>query len=167
MSTGLIGGNVVDAAPPLHNTKALNFQGFLLPRPSSMDLNAVLQQLQTSLPDLSAVYVFGSYAKGQQTPDSDLDLAILIDGPEPDPVTLWQLAGELADTAGCPVDLVDLRAASTVFQYQIITTGQRLWTHGSQAALYESFILSEKTALDSARADLLADILKEGRIHAR
>ena len=45
-------------------------------------------------------------------------------------------------------------------QYRIITTGQRLWARDSQAALYESFILSQKTALDEARAGLLQDIQK-------
>ncbi|MEO7161227.1 MAG: nucleotidyltransferase domain-containing protein, partial [Polaromonas sp.] len=64
----------------------------------------------------------------------------------------------------CPVDLLDLRAASTVMQYQIITTGQRWWVSDAQAALYEAAILS-KTALDSARAGLLGDIQKRGSIY--
>jgi len=64
------------------------------------------------------------------------------------------------------VDLVDLRTASTVMQYQIITTGERLWARDGQAALYESFILSEKTALDTARAPLLQDILRTGKVLA-
>ena len=73
----------------------------------------------------------------------------------------------LADLAGCPVDLLDLRAASTVMQYQVITTGQRWWAKDAQAALYEAAVLSEKTALDSARAALLADIGKEGSVYGR
>jgi hypothetical protein len=82
-------------------------------------------------------------------------------------VALWELSGALADLAGCPVDLLDLRAASTVMQYQIITTGQRWWSSDSQAALYEAAVLSEKTALDTARAGLLGDIQKRGRIYGR
>jgi hypothetical protein len=50
-------------------------------------------------------------------------------------------------------------------QYQIITTGERWWARDLQAALYEAAILSEKTALDSARAGLLADIRQRGSIH--
>jgi len=60
-----------------------------------------------------------------------------------------------------------LRAASTVMQYQVITTGRRLWSAGLQADLFECFVLSEKTALDEARAPLLADIAATGRIYAR
>jgi hypothetical protein len=80
---------------------------------------------------------------------------------------LWTLSSDLADSAACPVDLLDLRAASTVMQYQIITTGQCWWTRDTQAALYECAILSEKTALDSARAGLLADINATGIIYDR
>lgn len=65
-----------------------------------------------------------------------------------DSLTLWELADKLADMAGCPVDLLDLRAASTVMQYQVITTGQRLWSTGLRAGLFECFVLSGKTALD-------------------
>ena len=131
-----------------------------------MKLDAIQARLQTAIPSLSAIYLFGSRARGTAGPDSDADLAILADAP-PDPVALWTLAGDLADLAGCPVDLVDLRAASTVMQYQIIMAGRRLWARDAGVDLYETFILSEKTALDEARARLLGDIAREGRIHGR
>ncbi|MBF0154719.1 MAG: nucleotidyltransferase domain-containing protein [Magnetococcales bacterium] len=122
--------------------------------------------LQEALPELLAFYAFGSCVSGDAGPESDLDLAILIPG-RADPVALWRLSGNLAEIAGCPVDLLDLRAASTVMQYQVITTGRRIWEKDHQAALYESFILSEKTALDEARAPLLKIIHQEGTIHGR
>lgn len=84
-----------------------------------------------------------------------------------EPLLLWQTAGELADIVAVPVDLLDLRAVSTVMQYQVITTGRRLWNKDSQAGIFESYILSEKTALDTARAALLADIQKKGKVHGR
>ena len=133
---------------------------------SSMNIDALVTHLHARLPSLLAVYLFGSQASGTAGADSDLDLAVLVAG-EVEPLRLWQLSGDLADIAGCPVDLLDLRAASTVMQYQIITSGRRLWAADAQAALFESFILSEKTALDSARAGLLADIQKEGRVYGR
>lgn len=127
---------------------------------------AIIQLLQRSLPSLLAVYMFGSQAKGTAQADSDLDLAVLVAG-YAKPLQLWQLSSELADIANCPVDLVDLRQASTVMQYQIITTGKRLWQKDAQAALYEAAILSDKTELDSARAPLLAEIYKTGKIYGR
>lgn len=131
-----------------------------------MDRLAIQRTVQERLPGLLGLYAFGSRIQGTARSDSDLDLAVLVAG-YADPLELWDLAGELADLAGCPVDLLDLRAASTVMQYQVITTGQRWWAKDAQAALYEAAVLSEKTALDSARAALLADIGKEGSVYGR
>ncbi|AZF30926.1 Nucleotidyltransferase domain protein [Pseudomonas sp. R4-35-07] len=131
-----------------------------------MNFEKVLTHLQANLPGLLAVYVFGSQVTGEANADSDLDLAALIEG-SIDPLHLWRLSGELADIVRVPVDLLDLRAASTVMQYQVIMTGRRLWSRDSQAGIFESYILSEKTALDSARAELLVDIHKDGTVYGR
>lgn len=124
----------------------------------------VVTALHTALPDLQAIYLFGSQASGDAGPDSDIDLAVLTGAPR-DSVTLWELSADLALLCGLHVDLLDLRSASTVMQYQVITTGERIWASDSSAALYESFILSEKTSLDEARAGLLQDIASRGRVH--
>lgn len=131
-----------------------------------MNRKALLDLLCSRVPGLLAIYAFGSRIQGTAGPQSDLDLAVLVAG-YADPLDLWALAGDLADLAGCPVDLLDLRAASTVMQHQIISTGQRCWAKDAQAALYEAAILSEKTALDTARAGLLDDIQKRGTVYGR
>ncbi len=131
-----------------------------------MNQTSIIQTLQARLPHLLGVYAFGSRMTGTARPGSDLDLAVLVAG-YAEPLVLFGLAGELADVAGCTVDLLDLRAASTVMQYQIITTGQRWWAGDAQAALYEAAVLSEKTALDTARAGLLADIQQRGTVYGR
>lgn len=89
-----------------------------------MNKGDLLNFVQTHLGGLLALYAFGSRIHGTATASSDLDLAVLVAG-YADPVLLFDLAGQLADQAGCAVDLVDLRAASTVMQYQIITMGER------------------------------------------
>jgi len=134
--------------------------------PMPIARESILQALQTRVPNLLAVYAFGSRIQGMATADSDLDLAVLVEG-YADPLALWALAGDLAVMAGSDVDLLDLRAASTVMQYQIITKGERWWTADAQAGIYEAAILSEKTTLDTARAGLLADIEQRGSIYGR
>ena len=129
-------------------------------------IERLVATLQARLPNLLAVYGFGSRVQGTAGPGSDLDMAVLVAG-YADVLLLWQLAGELADMAGCTVDLLDMRAASTVMQYQVITQGARWWARDAQASLYESAILSEKTALDAARAGLLADIRETGTVYGR
>lgn len=129
-----------------------------------MNRNIIIQALQTKVPKLLAIYAFGSRIQGMAGADSDLDLAVLVAG-YADPYWLFDLSGDLAEMAGCPVDLLDLRAASTVMQYQILTSGQRWWAKDMQAALFEVAILSEKIELDRARAGLLDDIQRRGTIY--
>lgn len=126
----------------------------------------VVQTLRESFPHAMAVYAFGSQIHGTANPQSDLDLAVLVAG-YADPLQLWDTASKLSDVVGCPVDLLDLRAASTVMQYQVVATGKRLWAANVQADLFECFVLSEKTALDAARAPLMRDITMSGSIHGR
>ena len=129
-----------------------------------MNRDAIVQTLRNRQPNLLAVYAFGSRVQGTASAESDLDLAVLVAG-YADPLVLWQLAGELAETAGCPVDLLDLRAASTVMQHQILTGGQCWWAKDTRAALFEAAMLSEMTALNTARAGLLGDIQQQGKIY--
>jgi hypothetical protein len=51
--------------------------------------------------------------------------------------------------------------------YRVITTGERWWAADTRAGLFEAAVLSEKTALDTARAGLLQDIRRTGTIHGR
>ncbi|MBR4878042.1 MAG: nucleotidyltransferase domain-containing protein, partial [Rhodocyclaceae bacterium] len=131
---------------------------------AAMNREALVHTLAARIPDLLAVYAFGSRITGAARADSDLDLAVLVAG-YADAVVLFDLAGELADVAGCAVELLDLRAASTVMQYQIIVTGQRWWRKDIQADLFEAAVLSEKTELDAARAGVLADIQQRGTVY--
>jgi predicted nucleotidyltransferase len=125
--------------------------------------------LQQNLPGLLAVYAFGSRIQNQgqaARADSDLDLAVLLEG-YGDPVTLFNLSGSLADLVGCPVDLLDIRAASTVMQYQILTLGTAWWRKDVRAGLFEAAMLSEKMALNEARAGLIKDVTQRGSVYGR
>lgn len=131
-----------------------------------MNRDALIQTLLARVPNLLAIYAFGSRITGTVGPDSDLDLAVLVAG-YAEPLVLFELAGDLADMAGCAVDLLDLRAASTVMQFQILSSGRRWWSKDVQASLFEAAVLSEKTELDTVRAGLLADIQQRGTIYGR
>lgn len=136
----------------------------ILAKPRAASL--IVETLRAGFSECMGIYAFGSQVQGNAGPQSDLDLAILVAG-YANPLQLWDLSGKLADIAGCPVDLLDLRAASTVMQYQILSSGLCLWSIGLPASLFECFVFSEKLNLDEARAPLLADIAKTGSIYAR
>jgi predicted nucleotidyltransferase len=134
-----------------------------------MNMSAILVLLQDRLPGLMAVYAFGSRIReqGQHAHrHSDLDLAVLVEG-YADPLLLFELSGELEDLAGCPVDLLDLRAASTVMQHQILIDGERLWAKDVRAGLFESAMLTEKLHLDEARQVLISNVLSQGVVYGR
>lgn len=126
----------------------------------------ILRAVLAEFPECLAIHAFGSRVSGHADAGSDLDLAILLPG-YADPVRLWNLSEVLVPVAGCEVDLVDMRAASTIMQHQILMTGQRLMAIQPEADLFECFVLSEKTALDEAREGLLRDIGNRGRIYGR
>lgn len=131
-----------------------------------MNKRALVELLRSRLDGLLAVYAFGSRVQGTVGAQSDLDMAVLVQG-YADPLVLWELAGEAADIAGCPVDLLDLRGTTTVMQQQVLLGGERWWAAGDQAGLVECAMLSEKLELDRRRADLLRDIEREGQVYGR
>jgi predicted nucleotidyltransferase len=132
-----------------------------------MDTTPILSLLQQRLPTLMAAYAFGSRINdaGQHAnAESDLDLAVLVEG-YADPVLLFELAGELADITQCHVDLLDIRAASTVMQSQILTQGKRLWAKDVRAGLFEAAMLNEKIYFDQSRQRLLHDVMERGSVY--
>lgn len=126
----------------------------------------VVSTLLAAWPHTLAVYAFGSRVQGTARAESDLDLAVLVAG-YTDAVARWDVAQQLAAALGCEVDLLDMRAASTVMQYQVLITGRCLWAKQPEAALFECFVLNEKLDFDAARAPLLADIAERGSVYAR
>lgn len=126
----------------------------------------VCTELQKAFPNALGIYAFGSRVQGTANAQSDLDLAVLVAG-YADPLQLFEMANQLADKLGYEVDLLDLRAASTVMQYQVITTGRRLWAKDVQADLFDVFVLNEKLDFDELRAEQLNEIRETGRIYGK
>ena len=65
------------------------------------------------------------------------------------------------------VDLLDFRAASTVMQYQILSTGTRLLAINPDLNSYEAGVLSEMTNLNEARQGLIQDIQQQGTVYGK
>jgi uncharacterized protein len=130
-----------------------------------------VERITQALPNAMAIYVFGSRVGANSTPKSDLDMAVLVAG-YADTVKLWNVSTDIANSINCDVDLLDMRAASTVMQYQILSTGLRIWQSDEplvtlDVGLYECAMLSEMTTLNEARAGLIADIQESGTIYGR
>lgn len=130
---------------------------------------SLVAQIRLDFPETQAVYLFGSYADQTANAQSDLDLALLL---PPRQAFLmahhawWKLTDELSMLAGCHVDLINMRQVSTVFQIEILRTGQRIFCHNlQQCNEYEGLMLSLYQKLNEERAEILAAIQETGIIY--
>ena len=94
-----------------------------------------LRELLVRQEDIKLSIVFGSVAGGRQNPESDLDVAVLADGP----LTTERrhaLIQSLAQVSRRPVDLIDLFTVGEPLLGRILQQGQRLTgTSSSWAAM--------------------------------
>lgn len=130
-------------------------------------LDDALGVLRARVPALLCVYLFGSAASGAAGPESDVDLAILAARPL-GPVERFDVQEAVAARVGRDVDLVDLRAASTVMQAQIVSTGRVvLDTDPDERARFETVVYSSYAMLNEERAGILADVAARGTVYRR
>jgi len=131
-----------------------------------MDLKVQLvAKLLESIPDVRAIYRFGTWGTAAERPDSDLDLAFLPGAPT-DSVLRWELAQQIACLVGRDVDLVDLLTASTVLRMQVLATGERLYCSGcADVESFEDVVFSEYARLNEERREILEDIRQRGTVY--
>lgn len=128
---------------------------------------ATVGTICAALPDVQAIYHFGSTATGTEGPDSDMDLALL--GPcALDPLARFDLQEQLALTLRRPVDLVDMRAASPVMAMQVLATGRLLHDAAPEArGLFEDRAFGTYARLNEERRGILQRIAAEGTVYGR
>lgn len=132
---------------------------------SGMNDNTLIEFVQQTIPDLIALYRFGSQANGNTRPESDVDLAVLARHPIP-ALRRFELAQELAAQLHRDVDLVDLRTASTVMRMQVISTGECLDTSDESARReFEMYAYSDYARLNEERREILKRISASGLVY--
>lgn len=111
------------------------------------------------------VIVFGSYAKGSEREDSDLDLTYY----SKENLTSYErflMAGGIAEICNIEVDLVDIRQIDTVFAAQIFSTGELLDCADNNVFIKERMkALSMYSALNEQRAEILRSIGERGSVY--
>jgi len=120
--------------------------------------------VRQGIPELRALYVFGSAADGRLRGDSDIDLAVLAAGRVESEI-LFSAAQACSLLVGREVELVDLRAVPVVFQAQIVGRGRRLEVpYGDhEADFFENQVLSRYTVFVEERRPVVSEILKRRR----
>lgn len=130
-----------------------------------MDTQPITRFLIEQIPYLLAIYQFGSQARGNARPGSNVDLAVLVRKQIPGE-QLFHLAQELAVWLGRDVDILDLRRTTTVMRAQVISTGRCLESRDDQArAEFEMYAYSDYARLNEERREILKDIKERGLIY--
>ncbi|MGB3684138.1 MAG: nucleotidyltransferase domain-containing protein [Rubrobacteraceae bacterium] len=128
-------------------------------------LAEAIDELKRKIPELVAIYRFGSFGTDHERPDSDLDLAVYA-GSSLSVVRLWDVAQELATLVGRNVDIVDLATASTVMRSQVIHGGERVYCADElDCETFENYVYSSYARLNEERREILQDILRRGSIY--
>lgn len=128
-------------------------------------IQRVIAQIRASVPDLQAIYRFGTWGTAAERMDSDLDIAVLA-GTALDAMKRFDLAAELARIVGRDVDVADLRSASSVFRAQVISTGERLFATDERASgIFEDFVYADYARLNEERKYILRDIRDRGSVY--
>lgn len=124
----------------------------------------VVQWLRKRFPQIEAIYLYGSTAAGQETSSSDIDLALLSrEGALEE--KRFEMAQEIAALCNREVDLVELKTAPTVFQFQVISKGKRIYSRDESACeRFEDFVYKSYAKLNEERAGILKDIQSRGSI---
>ena len=119
----------------------------------------------SKVPDLVAIYVFGSLVKGNGDTHSDIDIAFL-SHQAVDDVYRWQLAQDIAIDLQLDVDLVDLNNCSEVFAFQIISTGILLHTNDMKRTdIFADKVFWQYMDLQELRKQQIEEIYQKGTVY--
>ena len=123
--------------------------------------------LLAALPRALALYVYGSFARGDEWPQSDLDLAVLLPADQDIP-DLLGLIGEISTHTGRDVDLVDLRKAGDVLRREVLEAGRVLHTADPDSVLaWEASAMSRYARHREEVREILEDFERTGTGFAR
>ena len=130
-----------------------------------MDASPLVDAIRNAVPEAQAIYLFGSAARGDAGPESDIDLALLVPRALT-PRARWEIQERLAVLAHRNVDLVDLREASAVMRVNVLDDGQLLLDAAPyERALFEATALADYARLQEERREILEQIAREGRVY--
>jgi len=132
--------------------------------------DVIVRTVLEHYPTTQAIYLFGTHDTADEWPDSDVDIAILLppkEAPQRPQLMLTPCHYALSDALGKPVDLLNARQVSTVFQKEIIQSGRRLYCADDNAvAEFEMLTLSYYQKLNQERKAILKAFHETGRAYA-
>lgn len=122
---------------------------------------AAREILLAAMPDAWAIYVYGSFARGDEWPNSDLDLAVLLPPGRQIPEKL-ALMGNVSRQVHRDVDLVNLRDAGLDLTRELLRDGKPLATPREADTLaWEAQRMTDYAEFNPRRAEIINAYLRE------
>jgi len=119
--------------------------------------------LQKCISSLDAVYLFGSYVSGDAAKNSDVDIGYLSKG-ELSQVSRWEISQKLASMLNKDVDFVDMKTTNTIFRYQILSTGERIYGGGYEVEAFENLAYSFYLRFQEERKPIVDAIMHDKKV---
>lgn len=129
----------------------------------------IVETILTHYPEVQGIYLFGSYATGEERPDSDMDIALLLPherAKEKGNPNLSQCRLELEDALNKEVDLLNARRVSTVFQKEIISGELIHCVDRNAVDEFEMLVVSYYQKLNDERKEILESFRRTGRAYS-
>jgi predicted nucleotidyltransferase len=127
-----------------------------------LTLSAARDALLAAFPNAWAIYVYGSFARSDESPTSDIDLAVLL----PEGESIDDLLGVMSAVSASvhrEVDLVDVRKVGDVLRREVLAEGRTLYSSRPDAVLeWEGNAISRYQHYREEVRDLLEDFQKTG-----
>jgi len=125
-------------------------------------LNTARDALLAAFPNVWAIYVYGSFARGDQLPKSDIDLALLLP-PDEKIDDLLSIMSDVSTRVHREIDLVDLRKVNDVLRREVLAEGQTLYVSQPDRVLeWEGTAISRYQRYREEVSDLLKDFQSTG-----
>lgn len=117
--------------------------------------------LLAALPDAWAIYAYGSFARGDEWPDSDLDLAVLLPPGQQIPDKL-ELLGRISRQVHREVDLVSMRDAGLDLARELLRDGKPLIIRREADTLaWEAERMTDYAQFSPRRAEIVDAYMRE------
>ena len=125
----------------------------------SEDKQLIIDILKVDIPELQALYLFGSQMDGTATLTSDIDIAYLSDNVLSN-LNRWELSQKLASLLSTDIDLIELSQTNTIFRYQILSTAERIYGEGYDVESFETLAYSFYLRFQEERKPIVDAIMK-------
>lgn len=132
----------------------------------SEDKQLIIDTLKEDIPELQALYLFGSQMDGTATFKSDVDIAYLSHKVLSN-LDRWELSQKLASLLSIDVDLIELSQTNTIFRYQILSTAERIYGGGYDVESFETLAYSFYLRFQEERKPIVDAIMENKSVFGK